>query len=314
MLWHGSCDAQPLARCRGPAVKDRRRVGDLSIEELERVLSVRRAAVRAERLRRYRDAGRALPGSPEVEIFEGEHQSSGWQWMRLGWMGNALLAIVELLAVAGLIYFGYQLWADRNLLNREAQQLMQAGAATLAPTPSITAVVLPGGHTPPNAAGGAQFNEAEIPEHLRPLVQAAQPISIPPTPGPRQAVRIQISAIGVDAAVVRGDSWEQLKKGVGQQLGTTDPGQGGNLVLSAHNDIFGEIFRYLDKLQPGDLVTLQTTVEKFTYRITGTEVVEPTDVRVLSSTTAPTLTLISCYPYLVDNKRIVVFAELQPES
>ena len=295
-------------------MKDRRRVGDLSIEELERVLSVRRAAVRAERLRRYRDAGRALPGSPEVEIFEGEHQSSGWQWMRLGWMGNALLAIVELLAVAGLIYFGYQLWADRNLLNREAQQLMQAGAATLAPTPSITAVVLPGGHTPPNAAGGAQFNEAEIPEHLRPLVQAAQPISIPPTPGPRQAVRIQISAIGVDAAVVRGDSWEQLKKGVGQQLGTTDPGQGGNLVLSAHNDIFGEIFRYLDKLQPGDLVTLQTTVEKFNYRITGTEVVEPTDVRVLSSTTAPTLTLISCYPYLVDNKRIVVFAELQPES
>ena len=295
-------------------MKDRRRVGDLSIEELERVLSVRRAAVRAERLRRYRDAGRALPGSPEVEISEGEHQSSGWQWMRLGWMGNALLAIVELLAVAGLIYFGYQLWADRNLLNREAQQLMQAGAATLAPTPSITAVVLPGGHTPPNAAGGAQFNEAEIPEHLRPLVQAAQPISIPPTPGPRQAVRIQISAIGVDAAVVRGDSWEQLKKGVGQQLGTTDPGQGGNLVLSAHNDIFGEIFRYLDKLQPGDLVTLQTTVEKFTYRITGTEVVEPTDVRVLSSTTAPTLTLISCYPYLVDNKRIVVFAELQPES
>ena len=295
-------------------MKDRRRVGDLSIEELERVLSVRRAAVRAERLRRYRDAGRALPGSPEVEISEGEHQSSGWQWMRLGWMGNALLAFVELLAVAGLIYVGYQLWADRNLLNREAQQLMQAGAATLAPTPSITAVVLPGGHTPPNAAGGAQFNEAEIPEHLRPLVQAAQPISIPPTPGPRQAVRIQISAIGVDAAVVRGDSWEQLKKGVGQQLGTTDPGQGGNLVLSAHNDIFGEIFRYLDKLQPGDLVTLQTTVEKFNYRITGTEVVEPTDVRVLSSTTAPTLTLISCYPYLVDNKRIVVFAELQPES
>ena len=295
-------------------MKDRRRVGDLSIEELERVLSVRRAAVRAERLRRYRDAGRALPGSPEVEISEGEHQSSGWQWMRLGWMGNALLAFVELLAVAGLIYFGYQLWADRNLLNREAQQLMQAGAATLAPTPSITAVVLPGGHTPPNAAGGAQFNEAEIPEHLRPLVQAAQPISIPPTPGPRQAVRIQISAIGVDAAVVRGDSWEQLKKGVGQQLGTTDPGQGGKLVLSAHNDIFGEIFRYLDKLQPGDVVTLQTTVEKFSYRVTGTEVVEPTDVRVLSSTTAPTLTLISCYPYLVDNKRIVVFAELQPES
>lgn len=295
-------------------MKDRRRVGDLSIEELERVLSVRRAAVRADRLRRYRDAGRALPGNTELEAAEGEHQPTGWQWLRLGRVGNALLAIVEIGAVAGLIYFGYQLWADRNLLNREAQEVMQAGAVTQAPTPSITAVVLPGGHTPPNAAGGAQFNEAEIPEHLRPLVQASQPISIPPTPGPRQAVRIQISAIGVDAAVVRGDSWEQLKKGVGQQLGTTDPGQAGNLVLSAHNDIFGEIFRYLDKLKPGDIVTLQTTVEKFNYRVTGSEVVEPTDVRVLSTTTASTVTLISCYPYFVDNKRIAVFAELEPGS
>ena len=292
-------------------MKDRRRVGDLSIEELERVLSVRRAAVRADRLRRYRDAGRALPGSAELEFAEGEHQPTGWRFLRLGWVGNALLAIIEILAVAGLIYFGYQLWADRNLLNREAQQVIQAGAATPAPTPSITAVVLPGGHTPPNAVGGAQFNEAEIPEHLRPLVQAAQPIAIPPTPGPRQAVRIQISTIGVDAPVVRGDSWEQLKKGVGQMLGTTDPGQAGNLVLSAHNDIFGEIFRYLDKLQAGDIIALQTTTERFTYRVTGSEVVEPTDVRVLSTTTASTLTLISCYPYLVDTKRIAVFAELQ---
>jgi len=29
-------------------------------------------------------------------------------------------------------------------------------------------------------------------------------------------------------------------------------------------------------------------------------------------TSDPTLTLITCYPYLVDNKRIVVIAELQP--
>ena len=54
-----------------------------------------------------------------------------------------------------------------------------------------------------------------------------------------------IPSINVDVNVVEGDDWEQLKKGVAQHIGTADPGQAGNMVLSAHNDIFGELFRYL---------------------------------------------------------------------
>ena len=38
---------------------------------------------------------------------------------------------------------------------------------------------------------------------------------------------------------------------------------------------------------------------------------DPTAVEVMASTGAPTVTLISCYPYLVDKKRIAVFARLQ---
>jgi sortase A len=40
------------------------------------------------------------------------------------------------------------------------------------------------------------------------------------------------------------------------------------------------------------------------------DIVEPTFVQVLDQTPDPTITLISCYPYLVDNKRIVVKASL----
>ena len=117
----------------------------------------------------------------------------------------------------------------------------------------IVAIVLPSGHTPPTTAGGARPNEAEIPEHLRPLVQSLANIPLP-TPGPEQAIRIQVPALNVDAPVVQGDGWEQLKKGVAQHLPSTNPGKAGNMVLSAHNDIFGEIFRNLDKLKPGDEV------------------------------------------------------------
>ena len=172
------------------------------------------------------------------------------------------------------------------------------------------AVVLPSGHTPPNSPGGVQPNDAEIPEHLRPLVQSLANIPIP-TPSPEQAVRMQASAIGVDAPVVQGDGWDQLKKGIGQHIGTTNPGQKGNLVLSAHDDVFGQIFRNLDRLQEGDKIVVFSSQSAYTYIVRQTQVVEPTQVEVMNQTQDPIVTLISCYPYLVNNKRIVVTAYLE---
>jgi sortase A len=224
---------------------------------------------------------------------------------------SRLLLLVEVAAVAGLIFV---LFNGANLmrsLNQEVSAAMQQ--PTLTPTPLIMAVVLPSGHTPPNSAGGVQPNEAEIPEHLRPLVQSLADIPIP-TPGPQQAVRIQIPAISVDHPVVQGDGYEQLKKGVGQFIGSPNPGQVGNIVLSAHNDVFGEIFRDLDQLNPGDEVVLFTNQRTFTYVVQDTKIVEPTQVEVMAPTNEPVVTLISCYPYLVDNKRIVVRAYLKEGS
>ena len=83
------------------------------------------------------------------------------------------------------------------------------------------------------------------------------------------------------------------------------------MVVSAHNDIFGELFREPDRLKPGDEVQVFTASQKFTYRISGTRLVAPTEVSVMNPTVSPTLTLISCYPYLVDTQRIIVFAELK---
>jgi sortase A len=145
-------------------------------------------------------------------------------------------------------------------------------------------------------------------------VQSLADVPIP-TPGPGQARNIFIPALWNDAApVVQGDGWEQLKKGVGQHIGSPNPGQKGNVVLSAHNDIFGELFRYLDRLKPGDEVQLWTTTQTgtriYVYRVTGIRIVQPTDVSVMAPTERPTLTLVSCYPYMVDKQRIVVFAEL----
>ena len=56
---------------------------------------------------------------------------------------------------------------------------------------------------------------------------------------------------------------------------------------------------------------LFTNTRQYVYKITGTQIVEPTRVEVLANTIDPIVTLISCYPYLVNNQRIVVSAALQ---
>jgi sortase A len=221
---------------------------------------------------------------------------------------DRVLLVVEVMAVVGLVgvlISGLGILRD---LNAEVDSaLIQE---TLTPTPLVMAVVLPSGHTPPDAQGNTRPNIDEIPAHLQPMVQSLANLPVP-TAAPDQAIRIQIPAIEIDAPIVQGDGWEQLKKGVGQNIGSANPGQNGNVVLSAHNDVYGELFRYLDKLVPGDQVVLYTQQRQYVYVVDRTSIVEPTAVEVMASTGSPTTTLISCYPYLVNKERIVVFARLQ---
>ena len=297
------------SKAKSNTVKDRRSVDDLSIEELEQILKIKKNRAREERLRKYRQTGRALQS--DIDVSQTEDWSPPRRKFQIGSITSRALWLLEITAVVGLIYLGYDLWQAREVINKEVKEVISADVyPTLSPTPIIKALVLPGGHVPPTDPGGTRPNDSEIPENLRPLVQAL-PAVIIPTPSARQATRIVIPAIQVDAPIVKGDGWEQLRRGVGQHIGTASPGQNGNLVLSAHNDIFGEIFKNLDMLLPGDTVTISTMGEQFTYVIKGTEIVEPTAVSVMDPTTTPSLTLISCYPYLIDNKRIVVFGELQ---
>jgi sortase A len=301
-----------------------KRPEDLSVEELRRLLLDKRRVNRRDRLERFRRTGRVVSLTPEIDETEndlvgrvvetpedepaqGEEHSPKTVNRRRGWTDRILLG-VEILAVIVFIGVVVNVFSILRTLNQEAAAAIQQ--PTSAPTALITAVVLPSGHTPPNSAQGAQPNDAEIPEHLRPLVPALANIPVP-TAGPQQGIRIQIPAIHVDAPIVQGDGWEQLKKGVAQHLGTPNPGENGNLVLSAHNDIFGEIFRELDKLQPGDVITLYSSTRQYTYVVTGTQFVEPTRVEVMAPTPNASVTLISCYPYLIDNQRIVVSAVLQ---
>jgi sortase A len=315
-------------------VPDRRSVDELSTEELEEILAIRKREARLARLQRLREDGRVVEISDRVEqqtpvmpdrearparsyyhVDEVTDESAPRRHFSLLPSGKTVrtwrdrfLLLIEIGAVVGLIFVVVSLEQARVETNQASAQTQSV--PTPEPTPLITAVVLPSGHRPPTSPGGAAPNLDEVPAHLRAYVQSVTPQPIA-TPGPGQPTRIQIPALSVDAQIVQGDSWDQLKTGVGQHLGTANPGERGNLVLSAHNDIFGEIFRHLDQLKAGDEIIVSSGSQRYRYVVSQSRVIAPTQVDVMLPTSDPTVTLISCYPYLVDNKRIVVFGELQ---
>lgn len=300
---------------------------ELTAAELERLLVARRQAERQQRLRRARTEGRVaepeghaatMGDAPDEALMAASLAAAPRRplWRRLA---DRALLLVEITAVLALAAIVLSLWATNRQLNRELAEVQAAQGQALAlptatATPDIGVVLLPGGHRPPVDGRPPEPGEAGgIPEHLLPVVNAYVPPPIP-TPGPEQARRLEIPALSGDYPIVQGDDWEQLKKGIGQYAASGQPGRPGNVVLSGHNDIYGEPFRYLDRLKPGDEIVVSSERRAYTYIVSEVRVVEPTDVWVMAPTEGAQVTLISCYPYRVNTKRIVVFAQLAEDQ
>ncbi|MCA9912235.1 MAG: class D sortase, partial [Anaerolineae bacterium] len=231
------------------------------------------------------------------------------------------LLLLEVAAVVGLVLLGMSMVNGLSLLQEEtaaaqaaAEEQRAASIPTLAPTPQLRLadVVLPTGHTPPQN-GVSSFNFAEVPAALQAEVARqvflpdnfARPVQTDDTP-----LRVRIPALNIDHAIVQGVDWNALQLGVGMlPNGSTPRSDGDNVVLAAHNDIYGEIFRHLDQLAEGDQIEIQTQNGSYVYIVRGTEIVAPDDVHVMQSQGTPMVTLISCYPYQVNTQRIVVFAD-----
>ena len=321
-------------------MKDRRTVDELSIQELEEVLRLRKRQERLRRLRRQEgpiDAARlsfseppeteaSAPASANQPSFDNigatatyrarevpedvdEEDASPW-WARINvdwsWLQEKGLLVVEMGVLSALILVLITSMANLRKVNQTSSAAQTIH--TMSPTPPIH-VVLPGGHTPPDAPGGPA--PAEIPAHLQDLVSAVTPLPVP-TPGPEQATRIQVSSIDVDVPVMEGDDWETLKRGAGHLIGSANPGERGNCVISAHNDIFGQAFRDLPDVGLGDEVIVHTASRAYRYVVSQKRIIKPTEVDVLNPTSSPILTLISCYPYGIDTHRIAVVAEMNP--
>jgi sortase A len=106
--------------------------------------------------------------------------------------------------------------------------------------------------------------------------------------------RLDIVERKISVVVVEGVDEETLAIAAGHIPGTSLPGSKGNVVIAAHRDTF---FRELRNIRAGNTIQLSTPRGTFVYSVTNTEIVKPSETRVLESRGHSELTLVTCYPF-----------------
>ncbi|MXM62082.1 class E sortase [Streptomyces sp. HUCO-GS316] len=94
-------------------------------------------------------------------------------------------------------------------------------------------------------------------------------------------LRIPRFGSGYTPVIVEGVSQEALKKGPGHYPGTAMPGELGNFAVAGHRTGWGQPFHRLPELKKGDAIEVEWQGRSYTYRVTRTKLVVPSDVGVV---------------------------------
>lgn len=183
---------------------------------------------------------------------------------RVGRAWRILDRLLLVIGLASLGYYGYVVAETRlyqALENRELDAILATHADGR-----------------PEPAGGVA---TAGPARLRPVADSA-------------IGRIEIPRLGVSVVIRAGSDARTLQLAVGHIPGTALPGELGNIGLAGHRDTF---FRRLRDIRPDDEIRIVTAGGTFAFRVEKTSVVTPQDTWVLDATKAPTLTLVTCYPF-----------------
>jgi sortase A len=255
-----------------------------------------------------------------------------------------ILLIVGGTAIAGFV--GYELWVTGAIAQRGQEDLAEALSTRVAAVAlqarafdvsSLTEspIALPpeiqlAGVPQQSSEGSDRVPPGQAPEALpEPAATGTAPVDLLPgeeldapidgaiwvmteavPPGGEALGRIRIPSAGVDWTVVEGVARANLRSGAGHMPGTALPGEPGNAVVSGHRTTYGAPFAHLDRLVPGDEITVETATGAHTYAVVETRVVRSTETWVTGQWRGAWLTLTTCHPRYSAAERLVVFAHL----
>lgn len=211
-------------------------------------------------------------------------------------LGVALLAVYAFFRMHGWLFQAYDSWSfDQVLKDRTHEVEVEAPRLPGRQQPSTLDV-----ETEPETANYRDWAPARVLAHEKSLKRELRGI----------VGRLLIPAVNLNVMVLEGtDPWT-LNRAVGHIEGTALPGRTGNVGISAHRDGY---FLNLGSIGPGDEISIVTTENTYTYAVQSTQIVNPENVKVLSPSDQPVLTLVTCFPfYFVGDapQRFIVKAQL----
>jgi LPXTG-site transpeptidase (sortase) family protein len=149
------------------------------------------------------------------------------------------------------------------------------------------------------------------------------------TPRKPAPAHIRIPSVNIDAEVhqvgyevhevdgQRVREWEVASYAAGHHKTSARPGEGGNIVVTGHNDWEGEVFRTLEYIEHGQEVVITTEEGEHRYvvaeihmrREIGATLEERLETgRFMAEMPEERLTLITCWPYGINDHRVIVIA------
>ena len=127
---------------------------------------------------------------------------------------------------------------------------------------------------------------------------------------------IIIPSVDINLTIYHGETLEVLKYGAGHHAGSFFPGEGGTIIIAAHNT-YGQFYT-LPNVKVGDSVTIKTDYGTYHYEVTKIEVI---NANVLAknlklTTDIENIMLYTCYPLTPGYKsdRFVVYGNLVGEE
>jgi LPXTG-site transpeptidase (sortase) family protein len=191
--------------------------------------------------------------------------------------------IVASLAVAFVLY---HLW----------QSVVGTASFALAYLPKPTPVVQ---HK--QAADTTSTPSAQIKTVAAPILGFQANSSLWPTRVVMPSASIDLPLTG---SIEQNGSWDISLTGANFALNTALPnGKNGNTVLFGHDR--PKLFRTIHNLKIGDTISIIAPNGTYSYKMTSSLVVAPTDVSVMDQTATSTLTLITCDGWLSENRYVV---------
>jgi sortase A len=122
--------------------------------------------------------------------------------------------------------------------------------------------------------------------------------------------RLRVPRLGLNMVLVDGTDDATLRKGPGLDRRTYMPGEGQLSYIAGHRTTYLAPFAHIERLRPGDPITIEVPYATFVYRVYRHRIVTADELSVLRSHGREIVELQACHPRFFASHRYIVYGRL----